>query len=119
MIYIENGSMQKPKLKKVTLKKLAIGFTFISVTTTIVLTSGILSNTPLINSAGSSAVQPLMASFSNKYLGADLVTQAGGSGAGIRAIIDGTKEIGMASKNPKIIKSERSEEHTSELQSQR
>ena len=114
MIYIENGSMQKPKLKKVTLKKLAIGFTFISVTTTIVLTSGILSNTPLINSAGSSAVQPLMASFSNKYLGADLVTQAGGSGAGIRAIIDGTKEIGMASKNPKIIKSEPGVELTPE-----
>ncbi len=104
MNYIKNGSMKKLELKKITLKKLVVGFAFISVTTTIVLTSGILSNTPLINSAGSSAVQPLMTSFSNKYLGADLVTQAGGSGAGIRAIIDGTKEIGMASKDPGIIK---------------
>ena len=92
-------------LKKISLKKLMGGFLFISVTTTIVLTSGILATAPLINAAGSSAVQPLMSSFSNKYPTADLVTQAGGSGAGIRAIIDGTKEIGMASKNPGIIKS--------------
>lgn len=91
-------------MKKLNFKIGIIGVSLIGVTTTIVLTSGILSHTPLINAAGSSAVQPLMASFSNQYLPADLVTQAGGSGAGIRAIIDGTKEIGMASKNPGVIK---------------
>ncbi|MGL5732805.1 MAG: PstS family phosphate ABC transporter substrate-binding protein [Metamycoplasmataceae bacterium] len=91
-------------MKKINFKIGAIGVSILGVTTTIVLTSGILSNTPLINAAGSSAVQPLMAAFSNKYTPADLVTQAGGSGAGIRAIIDGTKQIGMASKNPGVIK---------------
>ncbi|MGL5205800.1 MAG: PstS family phosphate ABC transporter substrate-binding protein [Metamycoplasmataceae bacterium] len=91
-------------MKKRNFKIGAIGVSILGVTTTIVLTSGILSNTPLINAAGSSAVQPLMAAFSNKYTPADLVTQAGGSGAGIRAIIDGTKQIGMASKDPGIIK---------------
>ncbi|MGL5308578.1 MAG: PstS family phosphate ABC transporter substrate-binding protein [Metamycoplasmataceae bacterium] len=91
-------------MKKLNFKMGAIGVTILGVTTTIVLTSGILSNTPLINAAGSSAVQPLMAAFSNKYTPADLVTQAGGSGAGIRAIIDGTRQIGMASKSPGVIK---------------
>ncbi|MGL5617894.1 MAG: PstS family phosphate ABC transporter substrate-binding protein [Metamycoplasmataceae bacterium] len=91
-------------MKKINFKIGAIWVSFLGVSTTIILTSGILSNTPLINAAGSSAVQPLMAAFSNKYTPADLVTQAGGSGAGIRAIIDGTKQIGMASKNPGIIK---------------
>ncbi|MGL5590719.1 MAG: PstS family phosphate ABC transporter substrate-binding protein [Metamycoplasmataceae bacterium] len=90
-------------MKKINFKIGALGVFVLGVTTTLVLTSGILSNTPLINAAGSSAVQPLMASFANKYTPADLVTQAGGSGAGIRAIIDATKQIGMASKNPGII----------------
>ncbi len=96
---VRNGCM-----KKIKSRTLIIGISVIAVTSTIILTSGILSTTPLINAAGSSAVQPLMVAFSNKYLPSDLVTQAGGSGAGIRAVIDGTKEIGMASKKPGVIK---------------
>ncbi|MGL6125343.1 MAG: PstS family phosphate ABC transporter substrate-binding protein [Metamycoplasmataceae bacterium] len=91
-------------MKKLNFKVGIMSVSLLGVATTIVLTSGFLSTTPLINAAGSSAVQPLMSAFSNKYTPADLVTQAGGSGAGIRSIIDGTKEIGMASKNPGIIK---------------
>ena len=91
-------------MKKIKSRSLFIGLSVVAITLTIVLTSGILSTTTLINAAGSSAVQPLMVAFSNKYFPSDLVTQAGGSGAGIRAVIDGTKEIGMASKNPGVIK---------------
>ncbi len=83
-------------------KLISIGLGVGIITTTLILTSGILVNIPLINAAGSSAVQSLMVAFSNKYHQSDLVTQAGGSGAGIRAIIDDNKEIGMASKDPKI-----------------
>lgn len=60
-------------------------------------------NIETINAAGSSAVQPLMAKISNVYQKADLVTQAGGSGAGIKLIANSQKDIGMASKNPKIV----------------
>lgn len=90
-------------MKKTKLKSLFLGILFIGISTTIVLTSGILSNAALINVAGSSAVQPLMVAFANKYPNSDLVTQAGGSGAGIRSVIEGTKDIGMASKWPKVI----------------
>lgn len=90
-------------MKNIKLKTILVSLGFVAITTTIVLTSGILVTTPLINSAGSSAVQPLMVAFSNEYSSSDLVTQAGGSGAGIRAVINSTKEIGMASKNPNII----------------
>jgi phosphate transport system substrate-binding protein len=96
--------LKNKHLKRISLKKIMGGVLFVGITSTIVLTSGILATDPLINAAGSSAVQPLMSAFSNRYPNADLVTQAGGSGAGIRAIIDGTKEIGMASKNPGIMK---------------
>lgn len=61
------------------------------------------SNIQTINAAGSSAVQPLLAKISNVYTKADLVTQAGGSGAGIKLIANSQKDIGMASKNPKIV----------------
>lgn len=90
-------------MKNIKLKTILISLGFIVTTATLILTSGILVTTPIINVAGSSAVQPLMVAFSNKYLSSDLVTQAGGSGAGIRAVIDGSKEIGMASKSPNII----------------
>jgi len=90
-------------MKKIKLKTIGLWLGFSSILTTLILTSGILSNTSIINTAGSSAVQPLMVEFSNEYTSADIVTQAGGSGAGIRAVIDETKEIGMASKWPNII----------------
>ncbi|MDK2819905.1 MAG: PstS family phosphate ABC transporter substrate-binding protein [Mycoplasmataceae bacterium] len=92
-------------MKKIKLKSLFLGILFTGVSTTIILTSGILSTAALINVAGSSAVQPLMVAFANKYPTSDLVTQAGGSGAGIRSVIEGTKDIGMASKWPKVIES--------------
>ncbi|MGL4343540.1 MAG: PstS family phosphate ABC transporter substrate-binding protein [Metamycoplasmataceae bacterium] len=60
-------------------------------------------NVETINIAGSSAVQPLIAKISNIYEKSDVVTQAGGSGAGINAVAKSTKDIGMASKNPNII----------------
>ncbi|MGL5246012.1 MAG: PstS family phosphate ABC transporter substrate-binding protein [Mycoplasmoidaceae bacterium] len=59
-------------------------------------------NFPTINAAGSSAVSPLMTLLANKYDAADVVVQAGGSGLGIQVVVNGTKDIGMASKNPKI-----------------
>ncbi|MGL5522181.1 MAG: PstS family phosphate ABC transporter substrate-binding protein [Metamycoplasmataceae bacterium] len=61
-------------------------------------------NFQILNAAGSSAVQPLLSQISNIYKASDVVTQAGGSGAGIQAIANGTKDIGMASKDPGIIK---------------
>ncbi|MGL4183913.1 MAG: PstS family phosphate ABC transporter substrate-binding protein [Metamycoplasmataceae bacterium] len=61
-------------------------------------------NFQILNAAGSSAVQPLLSQISNVYKASDVVTQAGGSGAGIQAIANRTKDIGMASKDPGIIK---------------
>ena len=60
-------------------------------------------NMTTISMAGSSAVMPLMNSLSNIYTKADIVTSAGGSGAGINHILNNTKEIGMASKSPGIL----------------
>ena len=59
-------------------------------------------NFPTINAAGSSAVSPLMTSLANQYYDADVVVQAGGSGLGMQVVVNGKKDIGMASKDPKI-----------------
>lgn len=53
-----------------------------------------------ISASGSSAVQPLMNIIANNYKEIDLVTQSGGSGAGINAILTKSREIGMSSKDP-------------------
>lgn len=57
----------------------------------------------LINIGGSSAVMPLINSLSKEYPKADVITSAGGSGAGISSILSNTKEVGMASKDPKMV----------------
>lgn len=88
-------------------KILKIGIPILGVvisTTLIVCVSGILVKIPTISVGGSTAVLPLMSSFSNHYKGVDIVTSAGGSSVGINSIIDGTKVIGMASKNPEMVK---------------
>lgn len=56
---------------------------------------------PTISIAGSSAVFPLIEEYSNTYNKSDIVAQAGGSGVGINSALNNTKNIGMASKNPK------------------
>lgn len=64
--------------------------------------SGAFVNTSTISIGGSSAVLPLINAYANQYKSADIITSAGGSGVGISSIIDGTKEIGMVSKDPDI-----------------
>ncbi len=93
-------------------KILKIGLPIVSVfgfTALIVCVSGVLVKTPTISIGGSNAILPLMNAFGEKYKDVDIVTSAGGSGAGINSIIDGTKEIGMASKNPKILDLEKND----------
>ncbi|MGL4647129.1 MAG: substrate-binding domain-containing protein [Mycoplasmoidaceae bacterium] len=60
-------------------------------------------NLPTINMAGSSGVSPLAVLLANSYNDADIVVQAGGSGLGIDVALNGKKDIGMASKNPGIL----------------
>lgn len=53
-----------------------------------------------ISAAGSSALQPLMTEFSEKWESeTDLIVQGGGSGFGMKSIATNSKDIGMASKN--------------------
>lgn len=73
-----------------------VGALFVSI-------SGAFVKIPTISIGGSSAVFPLISSFSNYYDQIDIVASAGGSSVGINSIINGTKEIGMASKNPAIV----------------
>lgn len=55
---------------------------------------------PTISSAGSSALQPLVTEFSDKWnSNTDLIVQGGGSGFGMKSIATSTKDIGAASKN--------------------
>ncbi len=89
----------KSKVKKF----LKIGIPTISIAgivTLFVCVSGVLVKSPLVSIGGSTAVLPLINEFSKSYNNIDIVTSAGGSGAGINSIIEGTKEIGMASKTP-------------------
>lgn len=91
----------KPKAKKVLkiispILGIGIGIT------TVVLTSGIMFKIATVSIGGSTAVLPLVNDIANQLNYIDIVTSAGGSGVGISSIIDGSKEIGMASKNPKF-----------------
>ena len=69
----------------------------------IVFVSGCLVQTPLVSLGGSTAVLPLINALSPYIDFIDVVTSAGGSGVGISSIIDGTKEIGIASTQPDIL----------------
>lgn len=73
-----------------------VGVVFVSI-------SGAFIKIPTISIGGSSAVFPLISAFSNHYDQIDIVASAGGSSVGINSIVNGTKEIGMASKNPAIV----------------
>jgi phosphate transport system substrate-binding protein len=58
-----------------------------------------------LNLAGSTTVLPVAnasaITFMNKYSGATVTVQGGGSGTGYASAIDGTVDIGMASRGPK------------------
>lgn len=53
-----------------------------------------------IYASGSSSIQPLMQQIANIYKPAEILSEAGGSSVGIRAVLDDVKNIGMASKSP-------------------
>ena len=74
-----------------------------AITASVVCLSGVLIKVSTISIGGSTAVLPLINSFANYFTDIDIVTSAGGSGIGVNSIIEGTKEIGMASKNPEIL----------------
>ncbi|MGL4617161.1 MAG: PstS family phosphate ABC transporter substrate-binding protein [Mycoplasmoidaceae bacterium] len=86
-------------MKKV---KVIISSLLVASITGMIIYLSIPDNFPTINAAGSSAVSPLMALLATKYDDADVVVQAGGSGLGMQAVVNGTKDIGMASKNPGV-----------------
>lgn len=94
----------KPKVKKVlkiVAPTMAIG---LAISGVIVLSSGIIHNVSTVSIGGSTAVLPLINDIANHLNYIDIVTSAGGSGVGINSIINGSKEIGMSSKNPQIDK---------------
>lgn len=100
----------KSKFKKI-LKVSFPVISFLSFVAIIISFSGVFNNTSTINIGGSSAVLPLVNTFSNVYNDADIVTSAGGSGVGINSVIQGLKEIGMASKNPGILEKPESQDY--------
>ena len=61
--------------------------------------------TGTINLAGSTTVLPVAETaaieFMNKYAGTSVTVQGGGSGTGYASALDGTVDIGMASRGPK------------------
>jgi len=61
--------------------------------------------TGTIHLAGSTTVLPVAdeaaKAFMNKYAGTTVTVQGGGSGTGYASVIDGTVDIGMASRGPK------------------
>ncbi len=87
------------KILQISLPALGIG----AVSCGIVFVSGCLVQAPLVSLGGSTAVLPLINTLSHYIDFIDVVTSAGGSGVGISSIIEGTKEIGMASTRPDII----------------
>lgn len=94
----------KPKVKKV-LKIVAPTIVIgLAISSVIVLSSGIIHNVTTVSIGGSTAVLPLINDISKYFDYIDIVTSAGGSGVGINSIINGSKEIGMSSKNPQIEK---------------
>lgn len=84
-------------------RKIAIsGLTLAVVVATLVGVSTSWTSVNLITLGGSNSVLPLTTSLGNIYKDADVVTQGGGSGAGINDALEGTKDIGMASREPGI-----------------
>ncbi len=80
------------------------------ITTALLGTTGIIvgfstswTDMPTISVGGSSAISPLITEYSNVYNKSDIVVQAGGSGAGVSYALDGKKNIGMSSKDPKAL----------------
>lgn len=94
----------KPRNKKI-LKYSLIGVATTAFTGLIVGVSTSWNGLTTISAGGSSAVLSLMNAFSNKYKKSDIVVSPGGSGAGINHILEGTKQIGLSSKNPHILDS--------------
>ena len=93
----------KPKTKKtLKLTALIIGFAGLVGTTVAISTSW--DHLSSISFGGSSSVLSLINELSKVYQPADIVATAGGSGAGINAVLANIKEIGMASKDPGIVK---------------
>lgn len=90
-----------PKTKKY-LKLSGFGVMTLGLAGLIVGVSTSWNGLKIISAGGSSAILPLINSLSNLYDRSDVVATAGGSGAGISAILSNTKEIGMASKNPEM-----------------
>ncbi len=86
---------------KKSIKYTLVGVTLSCACAIIVAFSTSWTNMPMISIGGSSAVSPLITAYSNIYNESDIVVQAGGSGVGISSALDGRKNIGMASKNPK------------------
>lgn len=92
----------KPKVKKV-LKIVAPTMVIgLAISSVIAISSGIIRNVTTVSIGGSTAVLPLINDISKYFNYIDIVTSAGGSGVGINSIINGSKEIGMASKDPQI-----------------
>ncbi len=87
------------KFWKILLPVVGVGI----VSCSVVFLSGCLVKTPLVSLGGSTAVLPLINALSPYIKFIDVVTSAGGSGVGINSIINGTKEIGMASTKPDIL----------------
>ncbi|SYV93791.1 phosphate binding protein, partial [Mycoplasmoides gallisepticum] len=61
-------------------------------------------NFVVINTRGSSSVQPFMDTLSAlyaKYEPVEISVQAGGSTSGISSVLDGTSNIGNASRSPR------------------
>lgn len=87
------------KFLKISLPIVGVGI----VSTSIVFLSGCLVQTPIVSLGGSTGVLPLINALTPYINFIDVVTSAGGSGVGISSIIDGTKEVGMASTRPEIL----------------
>lgn len=87
------------KFLKISLPIVGVGI----VSTSIVFLSGCLVQTPIVSLGGSTGVLPLINTLTPYINFIDVVTSAGGSGVGISSIIDGTKEVGMASTRPEIL----------------
>lgn len=92
-----------PKTKKLLkLTSAALGTAgFLGLT---ILVSTSWNNIASISFGGSTSVLALINELGPAYQPADIIAAGGGSGAGINAILSDIKEIGMASKDPGILK---------------
>ncbi len=102
--------MFKKDLFKKILKYFLISTPFLGIAAIVVYFSTSWKQLPLISASGSSAIFPLITEYSNIYDESDIVVQAGGSGVGISAALNNTKNFGMASKNPKGLDGDKKQE---------